>query len=110
MSEQEHLADIVIWPNQFSETGNSLDGTFTALANSAEQVEQFLLNLGLTRDEITFSSPLLTDRSALRHGSSDTYQSRYIATQRVPVSSEMVDERRRMMHQPGTPGENAVAI
>src|SRR5690625_5760608 len=75
LAEQVHLADIVIWPIQFSETGNSLDGTFTALDNSAEQVEQFLLNLGLTRDEITFSSPLLADRSALLYGSSEDRKS-----------------------------------
>src|SRR5690554_2522396 len=81
LAEQEHLADIVIWPIQFSETGNSLDGTFTALDNSARMVEEFLLGLGLTSDEITFSSPLLTDRSAQRYGSTDSFQYRYIATQ-----------------------------
>src|SRR5690625_5589204 len=64
LAEQGHLAGIVIWPIQCCETGYSRDGTFTALNNSAEQVEQFLLKLGLTRDELTFSSRLLTDRSA----------------------------------------------
>lgn len=110
LAEQEHLADIVIWPIQFSETGNSLDGTFTALDNSAEQVEHFLLNLGLTRDEITFSSPLLTDRSALLYGSSDTYQYRYIATQTVTVYSEKVEEVRKMMNQLGELGKQGVSI
>src|SRR5690625_4722033 len=49
LAEQEHLADIVIWPIQFSETGNSLDGTFIALDNSAKQVEQFMLNMCINR-------------------------------------------------------------
>lgn len=110
LAEQEHLADIVIWPIQFSETGNSLDGTFTALDNSAEQVEQFLLNLGLTADEITLSSPLLTDRSALRYGSTDTFQYRYIATQTVTVYSSKVEEVRQIMNQLGDLGKQGVSI
>lgn len=110
LAEQEHLADVVIWPIQFSETGNSLDGTFTALDNSAGMVEEFLLGLGLTSDEITLSSPLLTDRSAQRYGSTDTFQYRYIATQTATVYSSKVEDVRQMMNQLGDLGKQGVSI
>lgn len=110
LAEQEHLADIVIWPIQFSETGNSLDGTFTALDNSASMVEEFLLGLGLTSDEITFSSPLLTDRSAQRYGSTDSFQYRYIATQTATVYSSKVEDVRQMMNQLGDLGKQGISI
>lgn len=110
LAEQEHLADVVIWPIQFSEAGNSLDGTFTALDNSAERVEQFLLNLGLQESEISFSTPLLTDRSAQRYGGGDTYEFRYISTQTATVYSENVEQVRQVMSQLVDLGKQGVSI
>lgn len=110
LAEQEHLADIVIWPIQFSEAGNSLDGTFTALDNSAERVEQFLLNLGLDESEITFSTPLLTDRSAQRYGGGDSYEFRYVTTQTATVYSEDVEQVREVMSQLVDLGKQGVSI
>ena len=31
LAEQEHPADVVIWPIQYTEAGNTLDGTYTSL-------------------------------------------------------------------------------
>lgn len=110
LAEQEHLADIVIWPIQFSEAGQSLDGTFTALDNSAGKVIQFLVELGIDKEEITLSSPLLTDRSAQRYGGGDSYQYRYIATQTATVYSENVEQVREVMNQLVDLGKQGVSI
>lgn len=110
LAEQEHLADIVIWPIQFTEAGNSLDGTYTALDNSAERVRQFLENLGIQPDEITFSTPLLTDRSAQRYGGNENFQYRYVASQTATVYSEKVEDVREMMSQLVDLGKQGVTL
>jgi len=110
LAEQEHIADVVIWPIQFSEAGNSLDGTFTALDKSAGLVSDFLTELGVDRSEISFSTPLLTDRSAQRYGGQSTYQYRYIATQTATVYSENVERVREIMSELGELGKQGVSI
>lgn len=110
LSEQEHIADVVIWPIQFSEAGNSLDGTFTALDRSSGLVSDFLTELGVDRSEISFSTPLLTDRSAQRYGGQSTYEFRYIASQTATVYSENVELIREIMSELGELGKQGVSI
>uniref|UniRef100_UPI0030EC271E hypothetical protein n=1 Tax=Rhodohalobacter sp. 8-1 TaxID=3131972 RepID=UPI0030EC271E len=64
LAEQEHPADVVIWPIQYTEAGNTLIGTYTALETSDEKVRAFLVNQGISEEELYFSTPVLTDRSA----------------------------------------------
>ncbi|PKD42848.1 SIMPL domain-containing protein [Rhodohalobacter barkolensis] len=97
LAEEEHLADIVIWPIQFTEAGNSLDGTYQALENSADKVRSFLTDSGIEEDEISFSTPLLTDRSAQLYGGNENFQYRYIASQTATIYSENVEQVREIM-------------
>jgi uncharacterized protein len=97
LAEEEHLADIVIWPIQFTEAGNSLDGTYQSLENSADKVRRFLTDSGIEEDEISFSTPLLTDRSAQLYGGNENYQYRYIASQTATIYSENVEQVREIM-------------
>lgn len=110
LAEQEHIADVVIWPIQFSEAGNSLDGTFTALDRSAGLVTDFLTELGIEESEISLSTPLLTDRSAQRYGGQSTYEYRYIASQTATVYSENVEQVREVMSQLVELGKRGVSI
>ncbi len=110
LAEHEHTADIVIWPIQFTEAGNSLDGTYTALDESAEKVRSFLINRGIAGEEITFSTPLLTDKSAQRYGGSDNYEFRYVATQTATVYSENVEDVRAIMSELVDLGKQGVTL
>lgn len=110
LSEQEHLADIVIWPIQYTETGNSLDATYTAIENSSEKVKSFLLDVGIPEEEISFSTPLLTDRSAQRFGGNENFAYRYIATQTATVYSEDVKKVRDIMSQLVDLGKQGVTL
>lgn len=110
LAEQEHVADVVIWPIQFTEAGNTLDGTYTALDNSAQTVRSFLESKGIPVNEITFSTPLLTDRSAQRYGGTDNFQYRYIATQTATVYSENVEEVRQIMSELVELGKQGVTL
>lgn len=110
LAEQEHIADVVIWPIQFTEAGNTLDGTYTALDNSANMVRSFLNEKGISADEITFSTPLLTDKSAQRYGGMENFQYRYVATQTATVYSEDVKGVRQVMSELVELGKQGVTL
>ncbi|MDZ7717702.1 MAG: SIMPL domain-containing protein [Balneolaceae bacterium] len=110
LAEQEHVADVVIWPIQFTEAGNTLDGTYTALDNSAQKISSFLENEGIPPDEISFSTPLLTDKSAQRYGGMENFQYRYVATQTATVYSKNVQEIRRVMSELVELGKQGVTL
>ena len=97
LSEQEHQADIVIWPIQFTEASNDLQGIYTSLEEGAETITEFLIDSGLQADEISVSSPVVTDRSAQRYGTEGTAQFRYVATHTVTVYSEQIEKVREVM-------------
>ncbi|MEX0608132.1 MAG: hypothetical protein WD016_04400 [Balneolaceae bacterium] len=58
LSEQEHPADIVIWPIQFTEASNRLEDIYTSLENSSGKVKSFLIAQGLSEEEISTASPV----------------------------------------------------
>lgn len=110
LAEQEHPADVVIWPIQFTEAGNTLDGTYTALDNSAGRVEAFLRERGIEESELSFSTPVLTDRSAQRYGGNENSEFRYIAMQTATIYSEDVDKVRETMSQLVDLGKQGVTL
>lgn len=110
LAEQEHIADIVIWPIQFTEAGNTLDGTYTSLDNSANLVRSFLENHGIEPGEITFSTPFLTDKSAQRYGGNENFEFRYVATQTATVYSENVEQVRGIMSRLVDLGKQGVTL
>ena len=52
LAEEEHLADVVIWPIQFTEASNQLTEIYDNLESSAEKVRTFLTDRGISEDEI----------------------------------------------------------
>lgn len=110
LAEQEHIADIVIWPIQFTEAGNTLDGTYSSLEASAEKVRSFLIDKGIEEEEITFSTPLLTDKSAQRYGGSENFQYRYVASQTATIYSEEVESVRGIMSQLVELGKQGITL
>lgn len=110
LAEQEQLADIVIWPIQFTEASNSLEGVYQSLDSSAERVRSFLVENGISEDEISFSTPLLTDRSAQRYGGNENFQYRYVASQSATIYSENVESVRKMMSELVELGKQGVTL
>lgn len=110
LAEQEQPADVVIWPIQYTEAGNSLDGTYTALENSAEKVKAFLIDQGINESEISFSTPVLTDRSAQRYGGNENPEFRYISSQTATLYSEDVDRVRDVMSRLVELGKQGVTL
>lgn len=110
LAEQEHLADIVIWPIQFSEASNDLQGMYTSLDNTAEKVTNFLNEQGILEEEISIGTPFVTDKSAQRYGGPNEAAFRYVATQTVTVYSENVEQVRGVMNQLSELGKQGVTF
>ncbi|MFW6157624.1 MAG: SIMPL domain-containing protein, partial [Balneolaceae bacterium] len=90
--------------------GNSLDEIYTSLDNSATKIESFLMERGINEEEISFATPILTDRSAQRYGGNENYEYRYVALQTVTVYSEQVDEVREVMGQLVDLGKQGITL
>ncbi len=97
LSEREFEADIVIWPIQFSAAENDLDKLYDALEKSSLKTKAFLSNKGIGPEEVTFSSPAITDKSAQQYGGNMRPEFRYTAFQTITVYSSNIAAVRSVM-------------
>ena len=63
LSEREYPADIVIWPIRFTEAGNDLAALYGGVEQSAGQIIDYLVTMGVDAAAISVSAPQITDRS-----------------------------------------------
>ncbi|MFO7846328.1 MAG: SIMPL domain-containing protein [Balneolaceae bacterium] len=110
LSEQEQLADVVVWPIQYTAAGNDLQEVYATLEENADKVQEFLKSRGVNDDEISLDTPLVTDRSAQRYGGDESARFRYVGSQVITVYSERVEEVRQMKKEAGELGSRGVAI
>ncbi|MDZ7808485.1 MAG: SIMPL domain-containing protein [Gracilimonas sp.] len=110
LAEEEHLADIVIWPIQFTEASNQLEDIYEQLENSGDKVRKFLNDRGVSEDEISISTPLVTDKSAQRWGGQQDAQFRFVADQTVTIYSEDVEKIREVMSQLAELGKQGITL
>ncbi len=110
LSEREFKADVVIWPIQFSAASNDLEELYAVLENNTEQIRQFLSSKGFTAQEITASSPAITDKSAQQYGNNVGAEYRYTANQTVTVYSENIDLARELMSSLSELGRKGIVI
>ena len=97
LSEHEYKADIVIWPIQFNEASNDLTELYSSIETSTSEIKAFLIKNSIDQNEITFSSPSITDKSAQQYGNNSKAEFRYSAFQTVTVYSKNVEGVRKLM-------------
>ncbi|GAA5137218.1 SIMPL domain-containing protein [Thalassotalea piscium] len=97
LSEQEYNADIVLWPIQFIAAGNDLESLYISIEKNTTKIKDFLTDRGITIEEISFSAPAISDKSAQQYGNSGQYEYRYSATQTVTVYSTQIASIRKIM-------------
>lgn len=97
LAEQEHPADIVIWPVQFTIANNDLAELYDAIETSTGKISKYLEANGIADSEITLSSPAITDKSAQSYSNARQAEFRYSAVQVVTVYSPNIDQVRRVM-------------
>lgn len=107
LSEREYPADVVIWPATFTVAGNDLGQLYEQLDARSRRIRTFLEQAGVEVAEITFSSPILTDKSAQAWADAPRAEFRYVASRTVTVYSQRVDSVRAAMgglHELGKEG------
>jgi len=79
LSEREYKADIVIWPIEFTLADNDLENLYRTIDNHTFKIKSFLEVNNIRTDEISFSSPSITDKTAQQYGGGQTPRYRYSA-------------------------------
>lgn len=97
LSEREYIADIVIWPIQFTAAGNDLESLYNSIDENTARIEKFLTDKGVDTKEVTFTSPAINDKSAQLYGNDQVPAFRYTAMQIVTVYSENIELVRSIM-------------
>jgi len=110
LAEQEHPADIVIWPVQFTIANNDLPELYDAIEKSTEKIRKYLETNGIAPSEITLTSPAITDKSAQSYGNAQQAEFRYSAVQVVTVYSQNIDQVQRVMKGLPQLGKQGIAF
>ena len=110
LSEREYKADIVIWPIQFVVASNDLTQMYRTIDSHSAKIGQFLEASGISAEEISFSTPGITDKSAQQWGGQDGAAYRYTASQSVTVYSENIDLVREVMGKMSDLGKSGIVF
>jgi len=110
LSEREYKADIVIWPIQFTEASNDLEQLYSSIESSTSNIKIFLKSNGISSNEISFSSPAITDKSAQQYGNNSKAEFRYTALQAVTVYSKNVKGVRAVMSSLSELGKKGIVF
>ncbi|MBC53506.1 MAG: hypothetical protein CMQ34_06665 [Gammaproteobacteria bacterium] len=97
LAEQEHTADIVIWPIQYTAADNDLGALYATLDENNASIRTFLQSNGLPEDAISLAPPAITDRLAQSYGDGSRAEFRYTATQALTVYSSEIALVRGLM-------------
>ncbi len=90
LAEESVMANKVLWPIQFKVSANSLEELSNKSTLYRETIKNFLLNQGITSDEIIVTQPSVEDRNLYAsQGNAPTFA--YSSTNLVTVSSEKVE-------------------
>src|SRR5690554_3910896 len=69
LAEKEVAADLVIWPIQFINAHNDLQALYESIDENTNKIKAFLHDNNIAPNDITVSSPAITDKSAHEWGS-----------------------------------------
>ncbi len=97
LSVREFQADIVIWPIQFTAAGNELNSLYNQIEANTNKIKVFLAKHGISENEVSFTSPDITDKTAQQYGNEARPTFRYTALQKVTVYSKNIESVRSVM-------------
>ena len=110
LSEREVEADIVIWPIGFTAAGNDLAELYNSIDSNTKQIHTFLTSKGIQPEEITYSTPAITDKLAQQYGNNTKVELRYTAFQTVTVYSKNIQTVREAMRTISILGKTGIVF
>ena len=109
LAEREVPADFVIWPIVYKEVGNDLAELSATLQSKSQILEKFLLENGVKKENITYSTPAIVDADGeLDSGGKHNY--RYVATVVATVATNDVELVRKAMEKQGELLKHGIAF
>ena len=109
LAEREVSADFVIWPIVYKEVGNDLAELSATLQSKSQILEKFLLENGVKKEDITYSTPAIVDADGeLYSGGKHAY--RYVATVVATVATNDVALVRKVMEKQSELLKNGIAF
>ena len=109
LAEREVSADFVIWPIVYKEVGNDLADLSATLQSKSQILEKFLLENGIQKENITYSTPAIVDADGeLYSGGKHAY--RYVATVVATVATNNVELVRKAMEKQGELLKHGIAF
>ena len=92
LSEREVKADLAVWPIQITLTGNDLKLLKNDIETQKTQVQQFFLDQGFERDELSMGSTNIEDaRAQMYGGNMQNREYRYVVKSEFTVRTENID-------------------
>ncbi len=79
LSEREVMADLAVWPMQFTLTGNDLVVIKRKIESQTNQTKKFFMEKGFKEDEIIVGATNINDRDAQLYSSGNRRPFRYLA-------------------------------
>lgn len=110
LSEQEFMADIVIWPIQFTLADNELQTLYADIDSSSQTIIQFLTEHGIKPDAISLNPPAVTDKSAQQYGGNQRAEFRYTGIQTVTVYSDEIETVRQVISKLSELGKQGIVL
>ena len=110
LAEQEHEADIVIWPIQYTAADNDLGALYATIDSNNISIRDFLENNGLPATAITLAPPAITDRLAQSYGDGSRAEFRYTASQALTVYSSDIALVRGLMSSMSDLGREGIVF
>lgn len=110
LSEREYIADIVIWPIEFTVADNDLERLYLRIDDYTNRIKAFLEKRNITAEEITLSSPSINDKTAQQYGGGPAPKYRYSANQTVTVYSKNIEAVRKVMSQLSELGKQGIVF
>ncbi|RVU31071.1 SIMPL domain-containing protein [Neptunomonas marina] len=110
LSEREYKADIVLWPIQFNVASNDLAELYSRVERQTQWIKEYLINSGISAEEISVAAPNITDKSAQQYGGDSGATYRYSAFQTVTVYSNNVDKARSVMGNLSSLGKRGIVF
>ncbi len=109
LAEKEVEADKVTWPIVSKEVGNDVSGLYERIGSTQRKIKAFLLQNGIQESELTENAPQLMDLQA-REYSDNNKPYRYIVTSVITVTSNNVQQVRKIIARQGDLLKDGVAI
>lgn len=110
LSEREYNADIIIWPIQFTLAENDIQNLYKELDDATLKIKDFLINKGISPEEISLSVPSIIDKSAQQYGGNQQAKFRFTATQTVTVYSSQIEKIRPIMTTLSQLGKQGIVL